>query len=86
MNIDDWFENYEFGTVDNYLDTYIVEFYKDGHITRILPFQPDKHDPEPDKIQVGNFARENSRPDESYLYCDLMFWLMDLVKLDGKML
>lgn len=83
MNISDWFENYTFDTVDNYFDTYIVEFYKDGHITRILPFQPDKDDPELDKIQVGTFARENCRPDEHYQYSELMFWLMDLVVRDG---
>lgn len=83
MNIDDWFENYTFSTIDKFLDTYIVEFYKDGRITRILPFQPDKDDPELYKIQVGRFATANCRPDESYMYCQFMFWLMDLVAHDG---
>lgn len=86
MNINNWNEDFNFDTVDSFRDTYIVEFYKDHHVSRILPFQPDMEDSELPRIQVGTFARENCRPDESYQYSDLMFWLMDLVARDGKAL
>ena len=72
----DWLD-YDFGTAGDYASTVIIEYTKDGHLTRILPFQTA------DRTDIAQFATEHRRDGENWTYCELYFWLKDLVEHDG---